>query len=231
MYTLDNFYQSKQWIKLYTLLRQERTDENGVLKCSFCGKPIVKPYDCIAHHTVFLTEQNVNDASVSLNPDLIHFVHHACHNKIHEKFGYRRQEVFLIYGSPLSGKTSFVNSVSNFSDFLIDVDKIWGSICTAPVYEKPPVLNQIVFGVRDYLLESVRLRRGKWQNAYIVGGYPLVSERERLCRQLGAREIYIESTKDQCMERLERDKDRDKKLWKKYIDDWWDKYSPSQKNF
>lgn len=69
-FTLDNFYQSKAWIKCYTLLRLERTDENGNLICWHCHKPIVHKYDAIAHHTIFLTEMNVNDTSISLNPIL-----------------------------------------------------------------------------------------------------------------------------------------------------------------
>ena len=225
MVTLDNFYQSKAWIKLYTQLRLERTDKDGNLICWHCGKPIVQKYDAIAHHTIFLNEGNVNDAAVSLNPDLIQFVHHRCHNHIHDKFGYQRQEVYLVYGSPLSGKTTYVNTVANSSDLILDVDKIWGAICPASEYEKPPCLNSIVFGVRDFLLDCIRIRRGKWKNAYIIGGYPLVSERERLCRQMGAREVYIESTKEMCLERLKKDERRNKKDWENYINTWWERYT------
>lgn len=226
MYTLDNFYQSKQWIKFYSMLRLERTEKEGNLICWHCGKPIVSKYDAIAHHTLFLTDANVNDFSVSLNPDLVQFVHHRCHNKIHNKFGYKRQEVFLVYGSPLSGKSTYVDTVSEPGDLIVDLDKIWEGITGGKKYKKPPVLNSVAFGVRDYLLESVRIRRGKWQNAYIIGGYPLVSERERLCRQMGAREVYIDSTQEQCMLRLQADSDRDFDEWSGYIKTWWERYTP-----
>lgn len=226
MVTLDNFYQSKEWIKLYTLLRIQRTDADGNLICWHCGKPIVKKYDAIAHHTIFLTEDNVNDSYISLNPDLIQFVHHSCHNRIHERLGYNRQEVYLVYGSPLSGKSTYVSEVMEDGDLILDLDLIWQSVSGKNKYEKPARLNAVVFGIRDYLLESVRIRRGKWQNAYMVGGYPLISERERLCRKLGAREIYIESTKEQCLQRLEQDQQRDKKLWTEYINTWWERYIP-----
>ena len=226
MYTLDNFYQSKQWIKFYSMLRLERTDKDGNLICWHCGKPIVSKYDAIAHHTLFLTDANVNDFSVSLNPDLVQFVHHRCHNKIHNKFGYKRQEVFLVYGSPLSGKSTYVDTVSEPGDLIVDLDKIWEGITGGKKYKKPPVLNPVAFGVRDYLLESVRIRRGRWQNAYIIGGYPLVSERERLCRQMGAREVYIDSTQEQCLLRLQADSDRDFDEWSGYIKTWWERYTP-----
>lgn len=226
MFTLDNFYQSKQWIKLYTMLRLERTDQDGNLICWHCHKPIVNKYDAIAHHTIFLTEQNVNDHFISLNPDLIQFVHHACHNRIHAKLGYQRQEVYLVYGSPLSGKSSYVESVRESGDLILDMDRIWQCFSGEKLYEKPPRLNSVIFGVRDYILESIRIRRGKWQNAYVIGGYPLSSERERLCRRLGAREIYIESSKEQCLLLLENDGKRDKKLWTEYIESWWERYIP-----
>lgn len=225
MFTLDNFYQSKEWVKLYTLLRLERTGDQGLI-CWHCHKPITQKYDAIAHHTIFLTEQNVNDAAVSLNPKLIQFVHHRCHNKIHNKFGYQRQEVYLIYGSPLSGKTSYVRTVSEKGDLILDMDMIWSGITGGMMYVKPPALNTIAFGIRDFILESIRIRRGKWNNAYIVGGYPLISERERICRQLGAREIYIDTDRDECMRRLECDPDRDRDEWAGYIDAWWERYAP-----
>lgn len=227
MVTLDNFYQSKQWIKLYTMLKIERTDADGNLICWHCGKPIVQRYDAIAHHTIFLTDMNVNDYNISLNPDLIQFVHHRCHNKIHNKLGYKRQEVYLVYGSPLSGKTTYVGGVAGENDLILDMDRIWTCITGGRQYEKPPCLNTVAFGIRDYLLDSVRIRRGKWQNAYIIGGYPLSSERERICRQMGAREIYVESTKESCLKRLEMDAERDKKEWRKYIETWWERYRPS----
>ena len=225
-FTLDNFYQSKAWIKCYTLLRLERTDENGNLICWHCHKPIVHKDDAIAHHTIFLTEMNVNDTSISLNPDLIQFVHHRCHNRIHNKLGYRRQEVYLVYGSPLSGKSTWVDQVSDYGDLIVDLDLIWASICGGEKYIKPQCLNSVAFGIRDYLLDTVKIRRGKWDNAYVIGGYPLISERERICRMLGAREIYIESTKEECLLRLQSDLDRDFDEWKKYIESWWERYIP-----
>lgn len=227
MYTLDNFYQSKVWVKFYTALRLERTDTDGNLICWYCGKPIVNKYDAIAHHTKFLTEQNVNDFAVSLNPELIQFVHHRCHNRIHNKFGFQKQEVFLVYGSPLAGKSTFVRDVSCIGDLVLDMDQIWKNITGGLQYKKPPCLNAVAFGMRDYLMDCIRIRKGKWQNAYIVGGYPLVSERERLCRQMGAREIYIDSSKAECLQRLELDPDRDKKEWAGYIETWWERYNPS----
>ena len=226
MYTLDTFYKSKEWVNLLKVIKNERVNEDGELICWHCGKPITKAYDCIGHHTLFLTEENVNIAEVSLNPHLIELVHHRCHNKIHNKFGYKHREVYLVYGSPLSGKTSYVESVAEPGDLIVDIDNIWECVSGLDRYTKPARLNGVVFSIRDKLIECVKYRVGKWNNAYIIGGYPLIGERERLCKELGAREIYIESTKEECLARLEMSDNREKSEWKKYIEEWWKRYTP-----
>ena len=228
-HTLSNFYQSKEWVNLVGAIRLERMNDNGDVICEYCHEPIVRAYDCIGHHTVELTEDNVNDAMVSLNPELIQLVHHKCHNRIHNKFRYDEdmRQVFLVYGAPLSGKTSWVNDVRNDGDLIIDMDNIWQCVSGCERYEKPAVLKSIAFGVRDYLIECVKYRRGKWLNAYVIGGYPLISERERLCRELRAREIFIDTSKEECLRRLSKcDDGRDIGEWTKYILDWYKRYSP-----
>ena len=226
MYNLNTFYSCKEWVGLLQLIKMERVNEDGQIICWHCGKPITDKYDCIGHHTIFLTEDNVNNVDISLNPKLIQLVHHRCHNKIHNKLGYVKKEIFLVYGSPLSGKQTYVKSVSEPGDLIINIDNIWECVSGQQRYVKPACLNAVVFGVRDYLMDSVKIRRGKWNNAYIIGGFPMINERERLVKELGAREIYIESTKEKCLSRLESCTDRDQNEWKKYIDDWWRKYSP-----
>ena len=225
-YTLDNFYKSEAWEKLRQLLTQERLDADGNIICAYCGKPIVRKYDIIGHHKIHLTEENVNDAQISLNPDNIDLVHHRCHNKIHEKFGYKRKEIYLVYGSPMSGKTTWVQENKAEGDLIIDMDSIWQCISGCPRYTKPARLNAVAFATRDFLMEQVKMRNGKWNNAYIIGGFPLTSERERLAKIHGAREIYIESTKEECLARLDAAEDRDKAEWSKYIQDWWRLYHP-----
>ena len=225
-YTLDNFYQSKEWAKLLAQIKLDRVNTDGQLICEHCGKPITRAYDCIGHHTLYLTEQNVNDYEVSLNEKLIQLVHHKCHNKIHNKFGYKRKEIYLVYGSPLSGKTSFVNENKDDGDLIIDIDSIWQCVSGCERYEKPPRLNAVVFSVRDKLMECVKYRVGKWNNCYIVGGFPLISERERICKEYGAREIFIDVDKQKCLDRLELSENRNKSEWKKFIDEWWRRYTP-----
>ena len=227
MVTLKDFYHTRKWKEFAHLIKLERTNENGAIICEYCGKPIANPYDCIAHHSnTFLTESNVNNPEVAFNPENIQLVHHRCHNLIHEKLGYKRREVYLIYGSPCSGKSTYLDTVRMPGDLIVDLDRMRQCVSGQATHIITPVLNSVVFGMRDYLIECVKYRRGKWNRCYIIGGYPLQSERERICDELGAVEIYIESTKDECLSRLEKNpNNRDIEAWKKFIDEWWSRYT------
>lgn len=225
------FYRSKEWQLLLEQLKHERLNEEGLILCEYCGKPIIKAYDCIGHHKEELTEENVLDVNISLNPNNIMLIHHKCHNIIHNKLGYKNKGIYIVYGSPLSGKSTYVNNVAAEGDLIIDIDNIWQMISGCERYIKPNRLKSVVFKVRDCLLESVKYRTGKWNNCYIIGGYPLQGERERLLKELSAKEIFIETSKEECLTRLEAldDSDNRKKYiedWKQYIEDWFTKYSP-----
>lgn len=222
--SLSSFYRSDRWTDLLTLLKNERVN-SGYLLCEYCGKPMVRAYDIIGHHKIHLTEDNYTDANISLNPDNIQLIHHKCHNLIHNKLSYSNREVFIVYGSPLSGKTSYVHEVMSEGDLIIDIDNIWEAVSGCDRYVKPNRLKSVVFSVRDNLLESVKYRRGKWLNAYVIGSYPFERERERLADDLSARLIHIDTNKEDCINRLYTcDDNRDRNEWAKYIEEYWLRY-------
>ena len=225
MNSLSQFYRSKRWEKFRQVLVNERVNERGEVICEYCNKPIVRAYDYIAHHITELTEENYADASIALNPDNIALVHHRCHNLIHNRLAYSHRQVYLVHGSPLSGKSSWVTDNMNEGDLIIDIDNIWQCVSGCSKYVKPNRLKTVVFSVRDNLLECVKYRKGKWLNAYIVQSMPIKTERERLADQLGAREIHIDTDKETCIKRLYDNPDgRDIELWETFIEEYFTQY-------
>lgn len=228
MNKLQAFYKSRRWEKFVAALRLERVDADGFVICEHCGKPIVKAYDCIGHHIEELTELNVDNVEVSLNPDNVMLVHFRCHNEIHKRFGYAErlvQNVYVVYGAPCAGKTTWVNDVAESGDLILDIDRLWSAVRANKCgqYDKPNEIKSNVFALRDCLLDTIRVRRGKWRNAYIIGGYPLQGERERLADSVGANKIiFIDTPKDVC---LERAKIKNEKCVD-FVHDWFMKYTP-----
>lgn len=223
---LFDFYRSKEWENLRAVLTLERVNaDDGLLYCDYCKKPIVRAYDAICHHKIQITETNYTDASISLNPDNIQIVHHACHNRLHDKAGFKCKKVYIVYGAPLSGKTTYVHEVMNPGDLVVDLDNIWCCVSGLPRYEKPKRLNTVVFQLRNTLYDMVKYRNGNWNTAYIVGGYPFEAERTRLAGDLNAECILIPSTKEECYSRLQQQSERGEE-WKRFIDEWFARYIP-----
>ena len=221
------FYRSTEWQEFRKCIIFERTNEKGEVICEECGKPIIKQFDCIAHHIKEIDSENLNDCNVTLNPDNIQLLHARCHNMRHSRFGFGNlRRVFIVYGSPLSGKNTYVSNCATASDLVVDIDKIYQCISNSPMYVKSNRLTDNVFAVRQTLLDNIKYKYGKWQNAYVIGGFPYNGERERLAQELGAELIYIDCTKEEALSRLECCTDnRDKKEWKQYIEQWYSRYS------
>ena len=226
MKTLHDFYISSAWREFRKQLIFERTQSDGFVHDAMTDEPILQEYDIIAHHKTELTLMNMNDASIALNPDNILLVTHKTHNELHARFGYAQgKKVYIIYGSACAGKNSYVEKVKGNSDLIVDIDNIWQAL-TGRRYFKPDSLKPIVFNLYNELKQAVKMRTGKWQRAYIIAGLAHKGERERLIDELGAEAILINTDKETCLQRLYNDNERDVEQWTKYINKWFDDYTP-----
>ena len=105
------------------------------------------------------------------------------------------------------------------------MDLLYQAVSGCVLYDKPDNIKQVVFRVRDTLLDAVKTRLGKWHNAYIIGGYPYKAKRETLAKQLGAQLIYCESTREECLARA-KERGVFAADWGKYVRRWWNEYEP-----
>lgn len=223
------FYKSKEWRSFRAHLINKRTNEDGLVICAICGKPIIRRYDAIGHHKIELNDDNVDDALVSLNPDNVDIVHLRCHSEVHHKHGeFIPQKVYLVYGPPCSGKTSYVEENANDDDLILDIDRLWGAVCKAGRDhthgrgKRPKRIANNVFRLRDAMIDMIRTRTGKWRVAWVIGGYPLRSDRDRLCDLLRAEPIYCEATLDECLARCEKERPEE---WRDYVLRWFEDFT------
>jgi hypothetical protein len=220
---IKSFYASEEWQMLRLNLIANRGN-----KCERCGEIIAIAKDIIGHHVIEITPENVRDRMISLNPANIELVCFDCHNKIHKRFGAKfEREVFLVYGPPLSGKTTFVTQNFERGDLVIDMDKLYAAVSFLPIYDKPENLFSIVMGTHNHLIDNIRTRYGKWKNAWVIGGYADKYKRERLATDLGAELIFCDVSRDECIRRLRVDEGKKYRQdeWEKYIDKWFSSYT------
>ena len=243
MLTREQFYKSKQWEAFRKVIIAERTDEDGFVHCCRCGKPILNKYDLIIHHKKELDEYNVNDTMVSLNPDNVECICFRCHNKEHERFGFQKtghkngwqkpvpKKVYIVYGSPCSGKSTWVHDVATEDDLIVDLDNIWQMISVNDRYAKPSSLKSVVFDLRDKMYDIIRYRSGRWHNAYIITGGAMKGDRDRLKQRIGADDlIFIDTSYDECIRRVQTKglTDEQKQQWILFINDWFEKFQPDE---
>lgn len=219
---LQSFYASEVWINFRLAIITERG-----LRCEHCGQLVARVRDLTLHHIIELTPENVHDVMIALNPENVMVVHHDCHNKIHNRFGYQPEHnVYIVFGPPLSGKKSFVLERMRRGDLVVDMDALYHAVSMLPSYDKPDNLLSNVRGIHNLLIDNIKTRYGKWNNAWIIGGYADKYKRERLADDLGAELIFCDVSLGECLRRLEADEARRCRQdeWRGYIEKWFEQY-------
>ena len=235
MEELQKFYHSKKWESFRKVFIAEHTSDDGFVYCAICGKPILKAYDLIVHHKNELSEENVADATVSLNPDNVECVHFKCHNILHNRFSEGhgatftravKKQVFIVYGSPCSGKSTWVSENATANDLIVDLDSIWQMISINNRYEKPAALKSVVFELRDKMYDIIKYRSGKWYTAYVITGGAMKGDRDRLVQRIGADDlIFIDTPYAECIKRCGNRGDKVDE-WISYVNDWFNTFQP-----
>jgi predicted kinase len=131
-----------------------------------------------------------------------------------------------VFGSPLSGKKTYVRENMHRGDLVVDMDRLYSAVSLLPVYDKPNNLFGNVMGIHNLLIDNLKTRYGKWNDAWVIGGYADRYKREKLAEDLGAELIFCNVSKEECLKRLEQDEDRRfrKDEWKTYIEKWFSEY-------
>ena len=221
---LHTFYAGDTWINFRLNLIAERGPY-----CQVCKKRIARAIEIIGHHKIELTPENVHDAMISLNPDNVYLVCFDCHNIEHKRFGHQSsvRSVYIVYGPPMAGKQDFVQGRVQRGDIVVDMDRLYYAVSMLPNYDKPDSLLGNVRGIHSLLIDNIKTRYGKWNNAWVIGGYQDKYKREKMANDLGAELIFCDVSQEECLRRLEIDEDRQyrKDEWRGYIEKWFEQYT------
>lgn len=233
------FYNKKDWKRTRNAYFHS---QNGI--CELCGKPGEE-----VHHKKYLTQENINDINITLNWDNLQLLCKACHFAIHEKAyeigRYNRNKspvidnklefdsegnlkikknIFIVWGSPASGKTTYVKENKDKHDLVMDLDYIMRALYIAD--DRPQIEDAFPFArdIRDYFYEMVKERKYYFNAVWIIAGLPFKKDRQKLVDYLNAELIYIESTREESIERAKNDdsrpnKEHQFKIINKYFDE------------
>lgn len=222
---LQRFYASKRWRSLREMLVIER---HGI--CDRCGKDFSDDTsNLIAHHKKHLTDETLKDPSVAVNPDNIEILCTRCHNHEHVEKGFIQgaKRVFIVFGAPYSGKTTYVRENMDAGDLVVDLDYIYYALSLTPIHTHPIELKRTAFAVRDFIYDQIRIRNGNWDTAWVIASLPRKDERARLAARLGASTILVEASQEECIKRfINADEEPRTPDMERVIKDWYKEYSP-----
>lgn len=160
-----DFYNGSEWKILKKQMIERATREDGFVYDELNGERIIMKGDIIVHHLAELTDDNVNDVAVSLNPDNLRVVSFRHHNEIHSRFGATpRKNVYWVYGD--GEAYDVVNAHCTDEDIIVDIGRIRKAVSFSG--ERKKATDSAVFAARDAVLDCIYTRRGKWSNAWIV---------------------------------------------------------------
>ena len=130
--------------------------------------------------------------------------------------------VYLIYGSPCSGKSTYIKEHMKRGDLICDVDMLYGAISGQNPHDAELYTHEVARKLDSELKEIIRNRAGSWGNAYVVS---LANTQEKLQTEkerIKADEcIFIDTPYEVCMERA---KDRPF-YFQRIIHDWFEEKS------
>lgn len=193
MITLENFYTSKAWQKCRRYVIADILSRDGALYCSRCRKEIMEPNDAVLHHIKPLDDDTVGDPDVAYNPDNLEILCHACHNAEHDK-GWtlsREKRVYILCGGTDADREKYIVEHASDGALVVSIPRIQDALSPR---RKRDRLMPVVWQVRDVIYTSIEKRFGPWTDAWIVGEFSNVAEREALARRMGG--TVLDCTKD-----------------------------------
>lgn len=245
------FYKSPAWRRA----RQDYIDSRKAIDggvCELCGE---EPGNEV-HHKIFLRPENIDDENITLNPKNFMLLCGDCHKREHDaarriaQLNAKQRDgkkgvlfngayyyddngelqpfrVFVVWGAPGSGKTTYVREQMQQGDVVIDLDLIGRALSMADKTDVPRNVERIAYDIRDYLYSRIAQRTLDAKRVWVIAGLPKYEQRHKVANQLKAELVFIEATFQECYSHILHDDERqDKALQLAIIEKWFRDYEP-----
>ena len=132
-------------------------------------------------------------------------------------------KMVVVYGAPCSGKSNYVQNNITDKDVSFDYDLITRAITHSDKHSVDrsmthPIVQTIE---RSMLIKLKEDYENKPERIFYATRYANKYIKEKL-KDFEVEYVKMEATKEECLDRLEKDDSRpDKEVWAKKIDDWF----------
>lgn len=110
--------------------------------------------------------------------------------------------VYLIYGAPCSGKTTYISEHSKRGDLICDVDFIYEAISGENPHDADLYIHEIALMLQKELVNIIRERKGNWNNAFVVSIANTPEKVDEMKKCINADEcIFVDTPYEICIER------------------------------
>lgn len=110
--------------------------------------------------------------------------------------------VYLIYGSPCSGKSTYIKEHMKRGDLVCDVDLIYQAISGQNPHDADLYVHEVALKLKSAFLDIIRDRGGNWADAYVVSiANTKAKVKADMERVRADKAIFIDTPNETCMER------------------------------
>lgn len=110
--------------------------------------------------------------------------------------------VYLIYGSPCSGKTTYVKQHIQNGDIICDVDRLFSAISFNEEHQTELYAQEVASELYEALVDIILNRKGQWKNAYVISLANTKKKVKAEAERIKADEcIFIDTPYETCIER------------------------------
>lgn len=126
--------------------------------------------------------------------------------------------IYLVVGSPCSGKSTYIREHMKDGDIVCDVDLLYEAIGIREAHDADLYVHETALKLKNTLLDIIRDRDGGWGNAYVVSLANTDEQIKEHMKRINADEVVlIDTPLEICMERA---KDRPQ-YFKWLIQEWF----------